>query len=334
MMAIVCPVPPVVGKPYAVVSARGDRPVGPDAAGAATFAWWDPAAAVAEAGPSTCTKHVEKPVGCFEQTPWCPRNVGKESGVADAGTVPSATTQVSQAPSSATPHRASPDSPASAMRRPPIVAPARLPSPLRGPPGFSPQAGPQTTCPAAGRGTPAHRRPHFEYGISVAVPPSTSAGPPTAPTMAVPSTVGRVLVPGPDRRISAAAVAPPAPRTACGSRCAGSSHGAWPTRATDPPAARRCARPWAGLHWRCRPGIPATHLAPRPTTPRMGDQAVPAGHIGAVPGGGTTCSGSSGRSPSATRPRRPRCWPTGSVRPSPHSATDCSSSATTTSATR
>ena len=37
----------------------------------------------------------------------------------------------------------------------------------------------------------------------------------------------------------------------------------------------------------------------------MGDQAVPAGQIGAVPRGGTTCSGSSGRSPSATPPRTP-----------------------------
>ena len=49
----------------------------------------------------------------------------------------------------------------------------------------------------------------------------------------------------------------------------------------------------------------------------MGDQAVPAGQIGAVPRGGTTCSGSSGRSPSATPPRHPRTSPPGSARPRP-----------------
>ena len=46
---------------------------------------------------------------------------------------------------------------------------------------------------------------------------------------------------------------------------------------------------------------PAHNLASRPTYPRMGDQAVPAGHIDALPQRGqTTCSGSRRRSPSAT----------------------------------
>jgi len=37
---------------------------------------------------------------------------------------------------------------------------------------------------------------------------------------------------------------------------------------------------WASYHDRCRPGI-RLHSVPRPTSPRTGDQAVPAGQFGA-----------------------------------------------------
>src|SRR5581483_7572778 len=41
------------------------------------------------------------------------------------------------------------------------------------------------------------------------------------------------------------------------------------------PAGGRCTM-CPGLHWTCRPGIRRTYQASRTTTPRMGDQAVPA----------------------------------------------------------
>ena len=77
--------------------------------------------------------------------------------------------------------------------------------------------------------------------------------------------------------------------------------------------------------------------APRPTTPRRGDQAVPTGRTSepSPAGGHTTCSGSKRRSPSATPTHPPTSSPTriGAAKADARRPA-CSSSATTTSATR
>ncbi len=82
--------------------------------------------------------------------------------------------------------------------------------------------------------------------------------------------------------------------------------------------------------------FPATSTAPGPTSPRMGDQAVPAGHYRSASPRGSypACSGSRRHFPTVTRRRTPTNWRRGSGRPRPPWADGWSSSATTTSGTR